>query len=519
MSDKVGIGSLTLPSEAASQRPTPLSMTNRQVFTSRRRSVPAIALWLALVGFLGPASLATAQSLRERRDELTSDFAEQIQQLARWCEERQLDEQARKTDNVILPETPFAIHLGKWLSSRPALPAGAAEAVREWHERFWEIRTTQAESLFALAQQAIREEHVSLAFELIHETLRLDPDHEQARRLLGYQPHEGRWYTAYELRKARLGQVWHERFGWITAEHVPRYEQGERNSGGRWISAEEDAARRKDIRRGWRVETEHFLVQTNHSLEAGVALASRLEKFYDVWWQLFIRYFADASQLQRFFGSSRSPLRSDKQHRVVYFRDAQQYGDAMRRFIPANVKVTSGIYLNDQRTAYFYYDETGDPATIYHEATHQLFAETRPVSRTLGLQANFWIVEGIACYMESFSETSTGVRVGGRDAIRLSDARYRALEDDSYLPLAELVRMERETFQHHPQIAKVYSQSAGLAHFLMHDADGRYRDALVTYVLAVYTGRDNQRTLMQLTRLPPTELDRRYLEYLKRTAP
>ena len=44
---------------------------------------------------------------------------------------------------------------------------------------------------------------------------------------------------------------------------------------------------------------------------------------------------------------------------------------------------------------------TTDERTMYHKATHQLFQESRPVSPEVGHRANFWIIEGIAMYMES----------------------------------------------------------------------------------------------------------------------
>ena len=37
--------------------------------------------------------------------------------------------------------------------------------------------------------------------------------------------------------------VWHEKFGWLAKANVPRYEQGERLSAGRWVSEEADARR------------------------------------------------------------------------------------------------------------------------------------------------------------------------------------------------------------------------------------------------------------------------------------
>ena len=97
---------------------------------------------------------------------------------------------------------------------------------------------------------------------------------------------------------------WHAKFGWLPKDHVARYERGERYYRRRWISAAEDAQRHADIKNGWRIETEHYSITTNHSLEAGVRLAERLERLNFVWRLLFAPYHARTrSQLSTMFKS------------------------------------------------------------------------------------------------------------------------------------------------------------------------------------------------------------------------
>ena len=71
-----------------------------------------------------------------------------------------------------------------------------------------------------------------------------------------------------------------------------------------------------------------------------------------------------------------------------------------------NIDISIGVYMDDMRTAYFYADKESDDRTLYHEATHQLFHESRPVSPKAGQLANFWIIEGIAMYMESLQSAT-----------------------------------------------------------------------------------------------------------------
>ena len=93
-------------------------------------------------------------------------------------------------------------------------------------------------------------------------------------------------------------------------------------------------------------------------------------------------------------------------------------------------------------------------------------------------------------------------------------ARYRLLNDHFYVPLAELVGYGMEKLQKDPQIATLYSQSAGLTHFLIHYDHGRYRDALVAYLSAVYSGQDTEQTLPKLTGANFADLDKQYKEFM-----
>ncbi|HEV3136932.1 MAG TPA: hypothetical protein VGZ26_03490, partial [Pirellulales bacterium] len=106
--------------------------------------------------------------------------------------------------------------------------------------------------------------------------------------------------------------------------------------------------------------------------------------------------------------------------------------------------------------------------------------------------------------------------LGGRDAGRMPAARQRLLNDEFYVPLSQLVRIGMEGLQRDSRLPKLYSESAGLTTFLMHDALGRYRDPLVRYLDAIYTGRATTKTLAEVTGTDYETLDRQYREYMSR---
>jgi hypothetical protein len=311
--------------------------------------------------------------------------------------------------------------------------------------------------------------------------------------------------------------LWHERFGWLPKDHVERYERGERYSQGRWLSAEQEASLRGDVKRGWRVESTHYVVTTNHSLEEGLRLSQQLETLYSIWQQVFAAYATDEAELRRRLAGN-APRGARKQHQVVYFRNREEYGNRLRSLQP-QIDVTLGLYLNTQRTAYFFAGPDQDPGTIFHEAAHQLFQESRQVVADVGQRDNFWIVEGVACYMESLVEHDGYFTLGGANAGRMPAARHRLQVDGFYIPLAELTQFGMLDLQRDERLPRIYSQSAGLTDFLMHDDGGRYREPLVEYLVAIYTGKADPGTLAKLTGADYAALDRQYAEFMERDAP
>jgi hypothetical protein len=206
-------------------------------------------------------------------------------------------------------------------------------------------------------------------------------------------------------------------------------------------------------------------------------------------------------------------------HSVVYFRNRDEYVQSLRAAFP-NVAGSVGVYVERTRRAYFFAGETSDDRTLLHEATHQLFHESRRVAPTVGRAANFWIIEGIAMYMETLREEQGFHVLGGWDDARIQAARVRLLNDSFYVPLAELTAYGMDKFQPgQPRVATLYSQAAGLTHFLIHYDHGRHRDALVDYLSAVYRGAAPPDLLSRLTRTSYGELDRQYRQYMESAPP
>lgn len=376
----------------------------------------------------------------------------------------------------------------------------------------------QAKEFFRQARAACEAGDVGAALRWATRVVHLDSNHVAARRVLGYRRVGAHWAGSYAARRLESGEVWHGEFGWINADELPRYEAAERPLGKRWITAEEDARRHAAIDDGWQIRTDHFRVVTNQSREDASGLAVRLETLYQLWRQQFGGFYLDAPELlKRFDGKNVSGFRS-KPFQVVYYRSRDEYNAELLRQQP-RIGMTLGIYFDATRTSHFFAGPKQDAGTIYHEAVHQFFQESARASRDVGALANAWLLEGVACYFESLeeNEASDGGRyftIGTADAGRLPAAKHRRLVDDYYVPLAELSALGMTDLQRRDDIARLYSQSAGLATFLMHGREGAYRPALVKLLKLIYTGRDRPTSLQELTGQDFAVLDREYREYL-----
>jgi hypothetical protein len=75
-----------------------------------------------------------------------------------------------------------------------------------------------------------------------------------------------------------------------------------------------------------------------------------------------------------------------------------------------------------------------------------------------------------------------------------------------------------EGLQSDERIRRLYTEGAGLTYFLVFDGQGRFRDVLVDYLVALYTGRDRPDTLAQLTGSTFQQLDADYRAFLQTTA-
>lgn len=461
------------------------------------------------------------RQLLEKRDAILDGLRGDLESVETWCNEHNQSEAIPTLKQIELqllsPDTeaepPRAV--------TPEVDKTLAMEEQQWRLQVQHHRKTRSIEMYSLARSALRAGFLSMAFSIVRDVIRIDSDHKDARSILGKQIYRdplkkddalysGEWVSAFEKKMRSSGKVYRHEYGWLPTANVARYEQNLRPWKGDWISVEKEAEQRRDFRNAWEVPSEHFLVKTNVSLEAGVQLSEQLELFHSWLQQNFAAFFETPQALQDRFekAGQRSSSRKDKPMEVHYYATREEYQRRVEGKVPANIE-TNGLYWRNDRTSYFFQNrEKRDFSTLFHEATHQILdvdtiEDRRIAARTRAVKlkqrnveewplcesSNFWIIEGLACYFESFEVVDGEVAVGRPDYPRFDKARQRVVDPSIYFytPSSKFLTLGRAEFLENPDLAGPrYSQAAGFVHFLMHYDDGLYRDDLITLLTALY---------------------------------
>lgn len=462
------------------------------------------------------------RQLLEKRQLVFKGLERDLESVLTWCQEHQLPDAVVRVKDI---QTQLQGSASEVVAPRMVTPDVASSLPieeQQWQLQLRHHRQERAKELYTLARSALRAGFPSLAFSIVGDVVRVDPDHKYGRAVQGKEifsdpagkgdpDYAGEWVSPFEkqMRSGSNPQTYHPDFGWIPAASVVRYEQGQRPWNNNWISVAKEAELRRDFRNAWKIPSEHFEVKTNVSLEAGVELSWKLELFHDWLQQNFAAFFDTPQALQDRFeeAGKRSSARKSNPMEVHYYATRDEYQKRVEGKVPPTLE-TNGLYWEPDRTSYFFLNpQRNDLSTLFHEATHQILdvqtAEDRrnaarvsalkrklrpPVPWVLCENSNFWIIEGLACYFESFEIVDGTVSVGRPDYVRFDTARQRMLDPAFlfYMPTQQFFDLGKEEFQGHPQVSPLYTQASGFTHFLMHYEDGLYRDDLIALLSAIY---------------------------------
>lgn len=435
----------------------------------------AMVLYLAAVSY-------PAWSQEVDRAKIDSAFNKDLEVIAAKCDEiGKLAQQAEITRewasaNQRLPDRLYFFIPPENDQLEPNEEADAN--VKFWYRRFRNLRNDYSDQLFEIVKQLAENQQDRDAFVLLHEVLYQNPDHESARKALGYKKDSmGRWYRDRARIRATKANHAQKQFRWRAGSY-------------------------------WKIRSPHFSIDCAGDQEAGKRLAENAERWYLVWRQLFFDYWNRGQTVKNWIDGKSADTGSKHQFEIVLFRDRAQYLHDLST-VPG-IEISAGYYNDAEQLSFFYLDNNIE-STWRHELTHQWFQETIPTVDSPSEESHAWALEGIAMFMESMQEQGSLVTIGGIDALRLQYARLRFNREGFFKPIQAVSEMGREQLQQDPDVRKIYSQSAGLSHMLMLEPE--QRDHFVQFLKKLYTKGADKAPLDEYVG-DLAELDRQYRDWL-----
>lgn len=396
--------------------------------------------------------------------------------------------------------------------------------------------TTQSQALLELAKDAVKAGEYTLALNCLRDIVRIDPNHAEARRILGYAPSNGGWATRFALKMLNASKLDHPTYGWVDASWLPRLKAEElpapRLAGQpiRWVPAAEADRLHSPWNRAWEITTEHFVLRTNVPFAEAIGLSRRLEGFHELFEFVMADVLAEELPFARRLRDPNLGEIVEKTHRIFFFKDKADYVEYLAPIRGPLVERSLGVYLTakDLRkrgmppTSFFYRDDQAEiptEATLFHELSHQLLYET--AGRAAGFEANagnFWVAEGVGTYFETTRPRVDGAfEHGGMVGPRLALAYQRLIEESRLVPLDQFVAWDQARF-HGDDVFLNYAQAMALTVFLLQAGDADYREPFLDYVRDAFRARLKRgtgRSLFDRLGLSPRELENRLLDYLK----
>jgi hypothetical protein len=412
-----------------------------------------------------------------------------------------------------LPEVFFPQVRGLASVSSGSGKADGKQSGQTWLTEVRKIRSSAASELFELARRAAgaKPPEYAQAALFLREVLDRQPNHPEARRLLGFVPIEGGWARPFAVRQLKEGNVDHPVFGWVPADWVEHLDRGELPNYAvrgqkqvRWLPAEVADRLRSNWKNPWQIVTEHFEIQSDTPLREAIEFTRRLESFYDVFFSLMADVVGDNLPLARRFRSpSLTGEISYRPHQVYYFATKDEYVRHLGPLTGEDIDQSLGYYnpphpgKGNRAIAYFFRDVGGQlpvTATLYHEVSHQLLFESAGPNAYTKNVGNYWVFEGLGTYFETVTPQPDGsLEVGGFVGERLAAAQ-RSLVEGKFVPLDQFVMLDQNAFNRRVRVHANYQQAMALAVFLMQWNKGAYRDAFLDFVRDAYRGRIKRST-------------------------
>ncbi len=427
-------------------------------------------------------SAEASTNWRVERHEIEPLLASELREIAGWCRQNGLERQAAETLGWQQNEDLERIYI--FLPTELSRSPPEEPLQKEWFAKLDTALTTHGDRVFELAQRSAEAGAGAAAYQFLHETLYYNPNHETARTILGYRKTETGWRAAAERIKISPAKRPHPTMNWQPATYFI-------------------------------VSTPHFNISSQADEGLTRLLADKLERWHDVWRQVFFEFWSRPTAVDRWIkgkGTSREPT---KKFDVIFFANQEQYVSQLSDWVKGPLTESTGYYNDSANASFFYASEDSKIHDSWrHELTHQLFQESIRSAKSPFNDEFVWLGEGIAMYFESLSDFGPYVTLGGFDSRRLQYSRIRKFREGFYVPIEELSAIGRIDFQQRPDMARLYSQSAGVTHMLMDGEDGESQRALTDFLKLLYQGKLKPGSFESVIGKSFADLDKQYDQFL-----
>jgi len=344
----------------------------------------------------------------------------------------------------------------------------------EYEKRRKEIGEKDAEGHYKLAQWCKQNGLKEEAEKELEEVIKIDPEHQEARKEAGYTKIDGKWVKEDEYMKEQ-GYVKHEG-KWVKKEEFEntqknaeeakkKKEELERKKIEEKVASSEEAKRKEYEGVPWdsrhQIDTEHFHLECNCPRKVAEYYSWLLEALYEKYKEILGQF---------------NPI--NRKCDIYIFRNYEEFLQMTRR--PQGV---GGFYVPGQFKLYAYhgvFGMTGDTsAVLAHECTH-LFQDLIGLfgrGGMGGVMPPIWLIEGLAVVMEAadISKKAGKIKISG-----VSRDRLMALQDslrNNKIPLRTLLACSQQQYS-----GLHYAYGGMLTYWLLTAAGAKGQQVYIDYI-------------------------------------
>lgn len=148
--------------------------------------------------------------------------------------------------------------------------------------------------------------------------------------------------------------------------------------------------------------------------------------------------------------------------------------------------------------------------TYLHEGCH-LILDALVGDKTPKSSADFWVVEGIACYMGSLKNMGDGTFIFGKE----NHSLLKKTCENKKERIAEMISWNESRFYGQPDRGNYYVVGYGVCHYLFNAENGKHRNRFGEYIKIIYQGGGTVGLFEKTIGISPNDLQEKLKGYIK----